>query len=343
MKRFVSFLISSNTPCAPVSVVYRLAERLTSSNCIVIIYTLRRPDLSNLPSKGIRIRPLTLRSLNAIFSGHVLHCNGFFPDIVGAFVFIFNFGKLRVLSTVHANIDLDLKDRYPRLISRCCAWLWRTSLEYRHAVAYLNRYHLGLAHASTSSIKRVIPNSVPPPCTTALLRPFDSRYQDILLYVGAIRPNKGIEDLIHLMPCLPNYSIHLFGSGSDGYTRKLVALSKQLRCEDRVIFKGVTNDVFNIYGRYRLLLVPSLTEGFCFVVVEAVASGLNVICRQIPEFEELYPFPPVYLHDFSSRALLASLIQSLMISPPVDVFNVYAQMYSPDKQLNAYLELYSSL
>lgn len=67
----------------------------------------------------------------------------------------------------------------------------------------------------------------------------------------------------------------------------LEGLVQQYGLEDKVKFLGNRTDVHELLSRYDLFVMPSRTEGFGLVLLEALASGLDVIASNIEGPAEL--------------------------------------------------------
>jgi len=71
------------------------------------------------------------------------------------------------------------------------------------------------------------------------------------------------------------WQLHIFGSGDDEkYIKELCAFFK---LQDRVHFKGRTNDIRKVWEENHILLMPSLCEGIPLAVVEAMLCGRPVV------------------------------------------------------------------
>lgn len=105
----------------------------------------------------------------------------------------------------------------------------------------------------------------------------------LVLYVGGISPHKNLESLLDAMVRLPP-DVHLVLVGdheSDSFRgchADLVTRLDRLGVRDRVTFTGFVpeDDLVRLYNAARVLVLPSLDEGFGLPVVEAMACGLPV-------------------------------------------------------------------
>lgn len=106
----------------------------------------------------------------------------------------------------------------------------------------------------------------------------------VLGIIGRLEEQKNHEYLINVFDKLNSvnrkYKLLIVGAGS--LERKLKKQVKELGLESRVIFVGNTSEPSKFYSAMDIFLLPSLYEGFPFVLIEAQASGLPcVISKKI--------------------------------------------------------------
>lgn len=104
-----------------------------------------------------------------------------------------------------------------------------------------------------------------------------------LLYVGRLIPSKGVEPLIKAVALLSRDRKHVHltvcGTGTTSYRKKLRALTRQAGVAKRIRW---VNDyphdaVQRMYASYGAVIVPSKTESFCLVALEAMANGVPLV------------------------------------------------------------------
>jgi len=115
--------------------------------------------------------------------------------------------------------------------------------------------------------------------------------EKVIMFVGTLRPVKGVKYLIEAMKILIDKSKNsrLFIVG-DGEERKyLENLVKELVLEKYVTFIGkVPNEKIPEYMTASdVFILPSLSEGFPVTVVEAMASGLPIIATDVRGLPEI--------------------------------------------------------
>jgi len=148
-----------------------------------------------------------------------------------------------------------------------------------------------------------------------------------LLHVGSNISYKNLDRLIIALHQLSNidkeriYILHKLGSDFSPYQRSLIA---QLKLGDRVLYLGAPESwsrLNDIYNEMDLLVYPSLYEGFCYPVLEAMAAGLPVICSRNGSLDEITGGAAVICEPEEPYAL-ADLIKATFINKRLLLINI---------------------
>lgn len=102
-----------------------------------------------------------------------------------------------------------------------------------------------------------------------------------LLSVGELNKNKNHETIIRAVSKLNDSSIYYVICGKGPRENKLKELAKKLGIEKQVKFLGFRNDMEDIYSVANIFVFPSFREGLSVALMEAMASGLPVVCSDI--------------------------------------------------------------
>lgn len=100
-----------------------------------------------------------------------------------------------------------------------------------------------------------------------------------ILYLGRINWKKGIDRLIEAMALLPEADLAIVGTDDEGYTADLKSLVDSLGVAPRIHFLGPMHGArkWALLSSVRALVLPSCSENFGNVVLEAMASSCPVI------------------------------------------------------------------
>ena len=103
-----------------------------------------------------------------------------------------------------------------------------------------------------------------------------------IVYLSRIDKAKGLEFLIHSFKLIskkyPDWSIDIYGqSQPPNYVFSLKKLTKKLKLDRQIFFKGVTNSLPETFYNYDFCVFPSLFEGTPLGLLEAQSTGLSCI------------------------------------------------------------------
>jgi len=108
-----------------------------------------------------------------------------------------------------------------------------------------------------------------------------------ILYIGRIHPKKGIENLIRAFELvngklLGGHQLLIAGSGENAYMESLVKLAEQSKRSDAIHFLGhkIEKEKEDVYKKAKVMVLPSYSENFGNVVVEALAHATPVIASR---------------------------------------------------------------
>ena len=113
--------------------------------------------------------------------------------------------------------------------------------------------------------------------------------EKIILYVGTLRPVKGITHLIEAVNIVSEKNKRLLLIGHGEERKHLENLVKKLKIENIVTFVGVVPNkkVIEYMVASDVFVLPSLSEGFPNVILEAMASGLPIVASNVGGLPEI--------------------------------------------------------
>ena len=211
-------------------------------------------------------------------------------------------GRCPVLLTVHDLIPLHHRQQYRglrhELVRRMTGFSLRRAkmiLTPTLAVAEDIRHHFPQIDAPLRAFYNGVElnqfDAQPSGNESATLARLGLR-EPYLLTVGAIEARKNLEAVIGALAQLrqPATLAIVGGIRDDAYHRRMRSLVEELGVTSRVHWLGfVSNpDLADLYRRAELFVTPSWDEGFNIPPLEAMASGVPVLCSDIPVHRELF-------------------------------------------------------
>jgi glycosyltransferase involved in cell wall biosynthesis len=99
-----------------------------------------------------------------------------------------------------------------------------------------------------------------------------------LLFIGRINWKKGLDRLIAALPGIPDCHLVVAGNDEELYQPELEALAATAGVRERMSFIGPVygQDKSELFRRALMLVLPSYSENFGNVVLEAMAAGCPV-------------------------------------------------------------------
>jgi glycosyltransferase involved in cell wall biosynthesis len=171
-----------------------------------------------------------------------------------------------------------------------------------------------------------------------------------LLCVAQHRANKNLSMLLRTFRLALSRDVvpantKLVLVGKEGPETKLLhQIIEQNGLGEQIFFLRGISDAFlvSLYESCKLVIAPSLLEGFGLPVAEALTAGSRVVCSDIPAFRSIGAGRCTFFNplDASGESLLAAVRQA--IETPRDIV-ISPAGYDPRQAAAMYLALYSSL
>ncbi|MCD9021955.1 glycosyltransferase family 4 protein [Cohnella silvisoli] len=144
-----------------------------------------------------------------------------------------------------------------------------------------------------------------------------------LLYVGRLIPSKGLEPLIRAIALLSrNHSrghLTIVGSGKPSYQRKLKTLARKVGVTKRIrwVNRKPYGTVQRMYASYGAVIIPSKTETFCLVALEAMANEVPLISTLSGGLKEFVNKQNAQIIRAVDSASIAQAIKAFWSNPTV--------------------------
>lgn len=133
--------------------------------------------------------------------------------------------------------------------------------------------------------------------------------KDYFLYVGNAYPHKNLEMMIEAFNILisknhNDTSLILVGR-EDYFYKKLKEKVKRMNLSSCIQFYGSAKDeeLSDLYGNAKALILPSLMEGFGLPALEAMANKCLVLCSDISAFREICKDSTIYFNPKDAQDL----------------------------------------
>ncbi len=270
-----------------------LLDRASDRFCFRLYFN--RPPLaaSRHPSAAIRVIPLPRLWTHLRLSAEmILHR----PDLlfVPAHVLPIVHPR-RSIVTVHDLGYLHFPEAHPPrqrwYLDRSTRWHTRTAAHLVADSAATQRDLIEQYHANPAKITVAYPGldpSVRRIEDTSELARVNAKYHidgAYVLYLGTVQPRKNLQRVIAAFLQLPTSNLHLVIAGKQGWYAD--GLLKQ--SDDRVRFIGYVDaaDKNALLSGATAFVFPSLYEGFGFPILEAMASGVPVLCSNTSSLPEV--------------------------------------------------------
>ncbi len=168
-----------------------------------------------------------------------------------------------------------------------------------------------------------------------------------ILFVGRLEPQKNPDIFLEALAQVHRpYECHIYGQGS--MEHELKRLADELGILPRIFWHGVASDVYDVYAKHDLFVLPSAWEGFGLVAIEAAVSGIPMIASDLPVMRELFGEKTTLVKPGNAKDL-AVAIQDVFDRPAAAI-NRAEQLacqdftkYSIQTMTNKYAELYESI
>ncbi len=103
----------------------------------------------------------------------------------------------------------------------------------------------------------------------------------LLLSIGELNVNKNHQVVLKALAKLDNKNVHYAIAGVGDQKDNLLNLAKELGIENQFHLLGYRTDALKLYRGADVFVFPSFREGLSVSMMEAMASGLPIVCSKI--------------------------------------------------------------
>ena len=170
----------------------------------------------------------------------------------------------------------------------------------------------------------------------------------VLLSVGDLNKNKNHRAVLEALARMENRNLHYVVCGRGPLKEELEAFAREKGLADRVRFMGYRDDIPAFYAMADVFVFPSFREGLSVSVMEAMASGLPIVCSRIRGNTDLVQEGVNgFLMDPGKPESIAQAIRCLEDSEKREEISgnnrIKAEEYSLEKIVEQYRQVYLDL
>jgi glycosyltransferase involved in cell wall biosynthesis len=322
---------------APVKVASDICfySKDTFETCIVSV---RKSNLEEFRgNKVISLRQLIRNSLKS--EKVLVHSHGFYPDLISSL--LTSLGFIYSVSTIHSDIRLEMISRYGRIRGLFFFNLWRFLLSRINMVSIVNKSIDSVLNGINTLC---VWNGIDVPELHRNEAAISSFNYIRIGCIGRLVDVKGFENLIKFVSDNKNFKLFIAGDGplKNRYQDLIVRYS----VESRVILLGRVTDFKSFYNSIDVMVIPSKSEGFPLVFIEAMSQNIPTVTSDISAFSMLkdyFNFDVFSLDDYSS--LNQKILLSLKRPNSYWLSNrsMVLENFSSSEMSKRYVKLYSKL
>lgn len=264
-----------------------------------------------------------------------------------------NIKKAKIISTLHQynyiNLQYDFKNKFKAYI---VSKLWNLFLSKHDFIVCLSKdmkkYYENQIFIDNTKLKYIY-NGRPIQNLESFTNK-DEIFQKIpnkSIVIGTsclLTARKGLEQVIKVLPKIPNLYFVVLGSGIE--ENNLKSLASELSVLDRCLFLGFKSNPFEYYKYFDIFILPSRGEGFPLALLEAASMKKAIICSNLDVCKEAFTdneisfFKLDDLEDLKSKILFT---YHNKINFENNVYKAFLQKYTSEIMAKNYLELYKEV
>ncbi len=226
--------------------------------------------------------------------------------------------KIPVFSTIHDIVFLDVKGLTGFIGRMARKWFYKRAVKKSCVIFTVSEFSRERIITKLKCRKPVELTYNSAPAYLCTPPEEETKKQDIILFVGNIKKHKGLDTLVdaYLMAREKGLTSKLVIVGNqDNFRTGDTEISKRLSqtAPELIEYTGkISNDELKkLYASARVLVQPSLYEGFGMPPLEAMTTGTPALISDIPVFREIYEkFPVTFFHAGDSSDLCDKILNT---------------------------------
>ncbi|HXV46224.1 MAG TPA: GT4 family glycosyltransferase PelF [Nitrososphaera sp.] len=191
---------------------------------------------------------------------------------------------------------------------------------------------------------------------TAKFRPIEVERQDSRPTVACITRVDVFKDIVNLIQSIryvketvPDIQCLIYGSSIDlEYSLRCINMVSKLGLQDNIRFVGMVKDPETAYNAADVIVISSITEGFPFAIIEAMACGKGIVATDVGGIREALEGCGLLVRSSHPQELANAIVQLLQDEKLRSKFGAAAlkrvqEDFTVEQSLGRYREQYESL
>lgn len=226
--------------------------------------------------------------------------------------------KIPVFTTIHDVVFLDVKGLASKTGTIIRKFFYKRAVKHSKAIFTVSNFSKERIIHHLKCRKPIICtyNALPDWFAGGSAVTSESK-KDVILFVGNIKKHKGLSILLDAFIMAKNKGLKeklVIVGNKDNFRTKDEEIFEKIEKapQNSVEFTGKISDeeLKNLYKSSKVLVQPSLYEGFGMPPLEAMNLGTHVILSDIEVFKEIYEkFPVTYFENKNSDSLCEKLLK----------------------------------
>jgi len=347
----IAYIIPSVTKHGPIIVLNNIINNISDKVEHIDVYAF---DQSNDMELNANVNFIRMNEDIEFNNYDIIHSHMLRPD----YYIWKNKNKIKkstiCISTVHQYIYDVLKYSYNPLLAPIFNLLWIKFLKRQDHIVFIARAMQNFyAQEFTNQKLHYINNGIeerqslslsPSTSDVVISKIIEARSKyKIIGVVGGLTKIKGFEQVIKALSQLKDYYLVIIGDGKE--MKNLVKLAKKTGVYERCLFTGFLSNVEIYYSHFDVFVLPSRSEGFGLVLLEASSNRVPIICSDIETFKEVFPNEALFFKIDDIDSLTDSIIQAFENSEGLTdrAWDKYQKQYTAKIMAENYYTLYKNV
>lgn len=167
-------------------------------------------------------------------------------------------------------------------------YLLRIVLYLADGIIVLDKKSYNVVHEYYPDKVWKIANSVSVELSKFDIKPY-KRKENKIIFVGHVIPEKGIIELLKATYDFDNIELFVYGPTSENIMKEINAFLDKNPFKGKLFFKGLqpSSVIYEELTQSSLFVLPTYTEGFPLIIIEAMVCGCPIITTPVGAIEEI--------------------------------------------------------